>query len=613
MKNVINRVGVLVACIAVLCPLIVACSPKKEELSKELRLANYPSFYEVVNTYLSRVSSSQLSKEGGLDALHFEKNRDGWFVSNEAYEFKGKKIYTEYKNRQLIWNADSLLYSISDDTYGHQASQIEAYLDSKSMEWYDFERIPYYGYDKWDEDVIADFGDYKGANDTIVEGLARAYANYASSFLWNQYSRNKHVENDSLRRELLSGEIPSDERIKRFIENQNKAIECYKLILSRNPSYETKVGDIATKCFYEQMHTYLSLQCCNKPNEASKYLEQCVAPQHCIDQARNYFSSIPENGIVFTYGDDNTFALLYLQKKENFRTDVNVVNITLLNGIWYINYISKELDVKMLDLYNTPDFYYAYQRTKVLESPKPISIHKLLSFIYTTANEEHPWYPEMPTFIETAEGDISLSMNNAIGVGDLAALDIIQSNIKQRPIFFVYSNISPCIKSHNFIPQGLLFRLTASPTLNDEWADEQLGYLANVPPSMKASLLYSYASSTVSLYQYYKDSGNDELVVTLVEQLASVLKNNLDNIDNLSLLPVLVSPLLYEHSYFDLASALEKNMLTNLRRETFNPESLHYISRYGAVYYLQRLREQKQAFGQTCSDVDKLINEIQID
>jgi len=61
-----------------------------------------------------------------------------------------------------------------------------------------------------------------------------------------------------------------------------------------------------------------------------------------LDWGKNYLTQLPENAVIFTRGDNDTFPLWYVQEVEGYRTDVRVCNFMLSSGYWYVHQMGRK-------------------------------------------------------------------------------------------------------------------------------------------------------------------------------------------------------------------------------------------------------------------------------
>jgi tetratricopeptide (TPR) repeat protein len=74
------------------------------------------------------------------------------------------------------------------------------------------------------------------------------------------------------------------------------------------------------------------------------------------DYAENMLAGLERDAVVFTNGDNDTFPLWYLQEVHDFRKDVRVVNLSLLNTSWYAEQLRNE-EPRVPMTYTTEQLY----------------------------------------------------------------------------------------------------------------------------------------------------------------------------------------------------------------------------------------------------------------
>ena len=191
----------------------------------------------------------------------------------------------------------------------------------------------------------------------------------------------------------------------------------------------------------------------------------------CRDFGKNYLTSVDENGIIFTNGDNDTFPLWYAQETEGYRTDVRVCNLSYLQTDWYVNqmksqaYESDPLPISMEELqYGNKKREYAYILDRV---DYPVSVKMAMDY-FLSGDERTKTIPgygkinHLPTgelFIDIDKEkilksgivpkgyenkivdriDLSFKDKNTLILNDLAIIDLLSTNAEtgwKRPVYF---------------------------------------------------------------------------------------------------------------------------------------------------------------------------------
>ncbi|MFN4123396.1 MAG: DUF2723 domain-containing protein [Flavobacteriales bacterium] len=269
------------------------------------------------------------------------------------------------------------------------------------------------------------------------------------------------------------------------------------------------------------------------------------------DYAANYLNSCAPNAILFTNGDNDTFPLWYAQEVEGIRTDVRVVNLSLLNTDWYIDQIKrKAYDSDPVPLSLTEDKYRSGRRDQVLfyerEELKGFQdVRKMVDFVSSDKQSNKltlrngkkiEYFPSnkfsvkvdsakviangtVPTELaDKIEKSINFTIDKSYVLkSELMILDLLATNNWERPIYFAITVGSDSYLGLEdyFQLEGLAYRLIPVKTSAFSMGDDYGRVNTNI---MYDNVMNKFKWGGVDIREIYMDENNLRMTTNLRNQ-----------------------------------------------------------------------------------------------
>ena len=197
------------------------------------------------------------------------------------------------------------------------------------------------------------------------------------------------------------------------------------------------------------------------------------------DIARDYLESCAPNAILFTYGDNDTYPLWYVQEVENVRPDIRIVNLSLLSADWYVRQMKDRVNEAEPLPITIPDEKYVkgvrdviyFQDAKI---PGSVELKNIVALMLSdNPNDKRQVQSEEPeNFLPTKNLQLTINKEdvlknnvvpqvwqdsivstmqwtynrNYVSRAELAIMDILVNNQWKRPVYFATT-----VPSENFM------------------------------------------------------------------------------------------------------------------------------------------------------------------
>jgi tetratricopeptide (TPR) repeat protein len=261
------------------------------------------------------------------------------------------------------------------------------------------------------------------------------------------------------------------------------------------------------------------------------------------DIGANYLLSCAPNSVLFTYGDNDSFPVWYVQDVEQVRTDMRVANLSYFQAGWYIDMMrQKAFKSDPLPLTLAREKYIEGSRDQLPlmnRIEKPVELSQVVQFAgqddkrYKTdvsgRGDFLNYLPSNKFLIDVdsakvaSNGTVKEYFRNRIESpiiweytdkdafkGDLAMMDLLSTNKWERPVYISTTVPSSQYKGLEkyFVQEGITYRIV--PIRTDKPEEGEFGMID--PVEMYDNMMNKYKWGNAADPSVYLDENNKRML-----------------------------------------------------------------------------------------------------